>query len=187
YLEGALVRDSDDTQNAPEAPTGRRRDYVPSSEPGARLPHMSVRMLQTPTSKEILSTLDLVAGDKLEFLLIIAPNSKSYDLAKAGYRVAEGFQVSVKVCVMWCHRSSEGLNGSKAALVPWENFVDVEEVKKPLALSWWEICKMSDKGALLVRPDGHIAWRTKDEVLGDAVLQMENIFSQVLGVKNVHA
>ncbi|KAF5195776.1 hypothetical protein FRX31_014636 [Thalictrum thalictroides] len=34
-----------------KAPTDRRRDYVPSSKPGARLPHIRVRMLHTPTSK----------------------------------------------------------------------------------------------------------------------------------------
>lgn len=30
YLEGALVPDSRDAVPAPEVPTGRRRDYVPS-------------------------------------------------------------------------------------------------------------------------------------------------------------
>ena len=29
-----------------DVPTGRRRDYVPSSEPGSRLPHMKVRPLR---------------------------------------------------------------------------------------------------------------------------------------------
>lgn len=38
--------------SAPEGPTGRRRDYVPSVVPGARLPHMNVRIL-SDTSSEV--------------------------------------------------------------------------------------------------------------------------------------
>lgn len=34
-----------------EAPTGRRRDYIPCSEPGSRLPHMNVELFSKPSSK----------------------------------------------------------------------------------------------------------------------------------------
>lgn len=37
--------------NAHEAPSGRRRDYIPCSEPGSRLPHMNVKLLSNPSSK----------------------------------------------------------------------------------------------------------------------------------------
>lgn len=50
YLKGALVPDSDGEVGTAEAPTGRRRDYVPSADPGSRLPHMNVRVLSTLTS-----------------------------------------------------------------------------------------------------------------------------------------
>lgn len=39
---------------APELPTGRRRDYVPSAEPGSRLPHMNVKVLSN-LSNEVCS------------------------------------------------------------------------------------------------------------------------------------
>lgn len=45
YLEGALVSDSDSPLDSAKTPTGRRRDYAPSTEPGSRLPHMSIRLL----------------------------------------------------------------------------------------------------------------------------------------------
>lgn len=52
YLEGALVPEiSDKSQDTTEVPTGRRRDYIPSSEPGSRLPHMNVRVLKAASSK----------------------------------------------------------------------------------------------------------------------------------------
>lgn len=47
YKEGALVPDRHIVDDADNVPTGRRRDYVPSSEPGSRLPHMKVRSLSS--------------------------------------------------------------------------------------------------------------------------------------------
>lgn len=48
-----------------------------------------------------MSTLDLVCGDKIEFVLIIAPIEDSYNLARAAFKVAEEFRVSARVCVVW--------------------------------------------------------------------------------------
>ncbi|KAK1575297.1 hypothetical protein Q3G72_004268 [Acer saccharum] len=47
--------------------------------------------------KEIISTLDLVSGDKIKFLLIKAPLKDSYDLARAAFKMAEDFEVSIKL------------------------------------------------------------------------------------------
>ncbi|KAL1827899.1 hypothetical protein ACET3Z_006311 [Daucus carota] len=51
--------------------------------------------------EETFSTLDLVSGDKVEFLLIIAPVGPSYRLARAAFEVSEEYNVSAKVCVLW--------------------------------------------------------------------------------------
>ncbi|KAM0962096.1 hypothetical protein ACFX13_021696 [Malus domestica] len=99
YLEGALIPDSNGGLGAPEGPTGRQRDYVPCVDPGARLPHMNVRILSDTSSEVTISTLGLVSGDKVEFLLIIAPTEPSYHLAHAAFKVAEEFKVSARVCV----------------------------------------------------------------------------------------
>ncbi|KAG1330831.1 2,4-dichlorophenol 6-monooxygenase [Cocos nucifera] len=99
YLEGALVADGENRTLETEAASGHRsgpRDYIPSAKPGSRLPHMQVRALNTSFSKDIFSTLDLIPGDKLEFLLIIAPVEKSYDLARSTLKVAEEFKFSLK-------------------------------------------------------------------------------------------
>lgn len=45
YHKGALLSDGDSLSSAQEQPTGRRRDYVPSSNPGSRLPHMNIQLL----------------------------------------------------------------------------------------------------------------------------------------------
>ena len=139
--------------------------------------------LTTPfsCSQDIISTLDLVAPDKLEFLLIIAPAKKSYDLALAAYIVAQELEVALKVCVIWPYGSfdDENNSGSGDTLQPWDDYVDVEEVKS--SPSWWETCQMSSRGAIMVRPDDHIAWRTTDEPGSDAVDQMRKLFSRILG------
>ncbi|KAK3223581.1 hypothetical protein Dsin_010606 [Dipteronia sinensis] len=144
---------------------------------------MNVRVLSTSSSREIISTLDLVSGDKIEFLLIIAPLEASYDLSRAAFKVADDFKVSIRVCVMWPAGTIKEVHiRSKAALAPWENYIDVMEVKRSSnSLSWWSICNMTDKGAILVRPDDHIAWRVKSGVIENPDLEMKRVFSAVLG------
>ncbi|KAJ4968259.1 hypothetical protein NE237_014960 [Protea cynaroides] len=180
YLEGAMVPENDKASQAPEAPTGRKRDYVPSAEPGLRLPHMKVRMLPKLSSEEVFSTLDLVSGDKVEFLLMIAPKNKSYNLAEDALTVADGFGISLKICVMWPYNSVKDIDANKYALMLSKDFIHVEEIKRSASSpSWWDICQMTDRGAILVRPDEHIAWRAEAEV-SDTMSEMEKVFSLVL-------
>ena len=80
--------------------------------------------------QETFSTLDLVSGDKVEFLLIIAPVEDSYNLAQAAFRVGKEYKLSTKVCVLWPAGIGTGLHpGSKAKSAPWKNYIDVIEVK----------------------------------------------------------
>ncbi|KAK7280888.1 hypothetical protein RIF29_08444 [Crotalaria pallida] len=182
YLQGAIVPDSDNAESPPEIPTGRRRDYIPSTHPGSRLPHMFVR--PNPKNEETVSTLDLVSGDKIEFLLIIAPVKESYHLAHEAFMAAHERQVSLKVCVLWSTDSAEGVEkGSRAALSPWKNYVDVVEAKRSSTSNWWDMCNMTNRGAILVRPDEHIAWCTSSGLAaGDPRVEMQRVFSAVLGV-----
>ncbi|OIS96537.1 PREDICTED: uncharacterized protein LOC109234000 [Nicotiana attenuata] len=181
YRKGALVFEDFSGLNVHEAPSGRRRDYIPCSEPGSRLPHMNVKLLSNPSSEEIFSTLDLVSGDKVEFVLIIAPLEESYYLARAAIEVANDFKVPLKVCVIWPKESINGTGRSEAALTPWK-FVEVVEVKSSSDFpSWWDICQMTDRGAILVRPDEHIAWRTKSRI-ADPIAEMKKVFHIVTGV-----
>ncbi|KDP26758.1 hypothetical protein JCGZ_17916 [Jatropha curcas] len=185
YLEGALIPDNGNTEGVMEQPTGRRREYIPSVNPGSRLPHMDVRILSNLSSEVTISTLDLLSGDKVEFLLIVAPLEESYQLAHAVFKSAEEFKVSAKVCVLWPADSvDESQTRSKNALAPWKNYVDVVVVKKSSnQLSWWSMCQMTDKGAILVRPDEHVAWRVKSVFDKDHVAEMRRVFSAVMGMK----
>ncbi|KAI3467674.1 hypothetical protein Pfo_024337 [Paulownia fortunei] len=184
YFKGALVSDGDSSLSTQETPTGRRRDYVPSSDPGSRLPHMKIQLLSV-LSEDAFSTLDLVSGDNVEFLLIIAPINESYQLAQAAFKVAEEFKVPLKVCVMWQDKATDRIGSSGTALFPWKNFIDVIEAKStPTSPSWWDICQMTDRGAILVRPDEHIAWRAKSEINNDPVLVLKKVFCAILGLES---
>lgn len=182
YQKGALVSEDDSVLNVHEAPTGRRRDYIPCSEPGSKLPHMNVKLLSNPSSKEIFSTLDLVSVHKVEFVLIIAPFKESYCLARAALEVANKFKLLLKVCVMWPNGSIDGAGRTEAALTPWTSFEEVVEVKRSSdSPSWWDICQMTDRGAILVRPDEHVAWRSKSRI-ADPIMMMKSVFHIVTGV-----
>lgn len=134
--------------------------------------------------QDAISTLDLVPIDKLEFLLIIAPSKDSYDFARVAFKVAETFGVSLKVCVIWPHGStSTSTSRSGAELEPWKNYIDVEEVRRPQSKSWWEMCQLTSKGVILVRPDDHIAWSTENDVDDDIVQRVEEAFMLILGVE----
>ncbi|ESW35727.1 hypothetical protein PHAVU_001G259800 [Phaseolus vulgaris] len=180
YLQGALVPENNGIESPPEVLTGRRRDYTPSAQPGSRLPHMFVRV--NPLCEETISTLDLVSGDKVEFILIIAPVEESYHLAREAFKVAEEQEISLRVCIFWSTDSFEGLEkGSEAALSPWKNYADVVEAQSSTS-NWWDMCNMTNRGAILVRPDEHIAWRTSSGLAGDPRVEMQRVFAAIQGI-----
>ncbi|KAK8949460.1 hypothetical protein KSP39_PZI006102 [Platanthera zijinensis] len=192
YPEGALItQNNDKTWEAEGFRSFKRgsRSYVASSKSGARLPHMQIKALKASSSEDTFSTLDLIPGDKVEFLLLIAPVKESYDLACKAFKAAEKCKIALKVCIIWPHNSSttSTLSGSGTNLQPWTNYVDVQEVDKGgtasfRSPSWWEMCGLSSNGIILVRPDDHIAWTTEsNNVNEDSATVLERVFSIILG------
>lgn len=129
----------------------------------------------------MLSTLDLVSGDKLEFVLITAPVKESYEIARATLKMADEFKLSAKVCIMWPRGTTEAeVEESRSKLAPWTNYVNVEELPRASGSSWWEMCRISRKNVILVRPDEHIAWRTESDTVRDTESEVRRVFSQIL-------
>lgn len=128
--------------------------------------------------------MDLVSGCKPEFLLIIAPLKASYNIARAFLTKAEELKLLVKVCIIWPQDLYQSKStGSRVELELWENYVDVEEVKRDS--SYWDMCRLTNKGILLVRPDEHIAWRTVSDNVTDPDSEAEKVLSRILGVRNL--
>nr|BAK05913.1 predicted protein [Hordeum vulgare subsp. vulgare] len=185
YEKGALVAEdcAKTTHQTEELKHSKRSsgEYIPSAKVGSRLPHMLVRPLHT-SSEGVFSTLDLLSGDKPEFVIIIAPLKESYKLAQDMLRITDEFELSAKVCVMWPQGSGgEEVKGSISELAPWTNYVDVEEIPRATVnSSWWEICQVSNRSVILVRPDEHIAWRAETDMVRDACSEVRRVFSQIL-------
>jgi 2,4-dichlorophenol 6-monooxygenase len=119
YERGALVGDG----SAPRVAANPVRQFIPSSRPGARLPHGWVER-----EGRRCSTLDLIAPDG--FTLIVGP---------AGERWIEAAAAGVRCLQVGRDFSDPG--------------------------AWWtSVAEMGGRGALLVRPDQHIAYRARDGV-----------------------
>ena len=122
YEQGALLADGSERP----VTVNPVREFVPSSRPGARLPHA---WLPDRTSRR--STLDLIRLDRLT--LLAGPDGGAW---------------------------SEAAPGVQPALACVRVGVDVADSN-----DWWaSIADMRPGGALLVRPDQHIAFRSRGGV-----------------------
>ena len=138
YAQGALVPDGE----APAAAGNPVRDFVPSSRPGARLPHGWVRR-----ESGRCSALDLIDLDCLT--LLVGPDGGAWLEA---------------VC---------GLEPALRCLVVGGDVADPE--------GWWRaVAGMAPDGALLVRPDQHVAFRARGAV-PDAAAALRAAVAAALG------
>ncbi|MCO5594798.1 hypothetical protein L7F22_048832 [Adiantum nelumboides] len=200
YQSGALVVTEETQSNEEEHYVpGRRNEFKPVCVSGARLPHLNIAILGsdfTRSDKCVISTLDLVKGDAVEFLAFVGPNESGILWGDSILRAATAFQLKVKVVVVWpvgfSNFSSDSSTGTAArlstnrksldlALEKWKgdvrkNVLHVEEVSK----DWWEVCKISPLGTILVRPDDHVAWVSSKKSSDNSFHVIHNVFAVVL-------
>eukprot|EP00252_Welwitschia_mirabilis_P003713 TRINITY_DN13771_c0_g2_i1.p1 TRINITY_DN13771_c0_g2~~TRINITY_DN13771_c0_g2_i1.p1 ORF type:complete len:172 (+),score=35.69 TRINITY_DN13771_c0_g2_i1:647-1162(+) len=150
-------------------------------------------------NNEYCSTLDLISGNAVEFLLIIAPAKACYDWADAACRVANAYDIPLLVSILWpegtfVNQTSQKSKHDERSVTEDNKFpalrdsfvnewvkntkhvIDIEET----SVSFWELCKMPTPCAILVRPDEHIAWRSDPQFSGDFIDEMSSVFSMVL-------
>jgi 2,4-dichlorophenol 6-monooxygenase len=101
------------------------RDYVPTTRPGARVPHAWVER-----GGERLSILDLLRYDR--FTLVAGSEGDA-----------------------WARAAQEICGTGIATLVAGRDFVDPEG-------AWAALSEIGPRGAILVRPDQHVAWRARE-------------------------
>jgi 2,4-dichlorophenol 6-monooxygenase len=123
YEDGALVGDGTPLEEVDQAVT----DYVPSTRPGARFPHL---WLDAPNRTR--STHDELSPTR--FTLLLGSRAGAWEDAAEELNGMLNSKVQI--------RSMVSLNAS-------------EEGRKQLEA----VCGVGDDGALLIRPDGHVAWR----------------------------
>ena len=132
--------------------------YVPCAAPGARAPHIWLRP-QLPgahPAKPLLSTLDLFEH---QFTLLTGPRDAAW--RSAGRQAA----------------SDLGLPLSASAIGPGGDFA-------PDAGDWAQLYDVDAQGAVLVRPDGQIAWRSRSQC-DDALAVMRHALAVSSGRHSV--
>lgn len=138
YEHGALVSDGADEPK----PANPVREYVPTSRPGARLPHAWVTV-----NGARRSTLDLIGLDRPT--LLVGPSAEAW-------RAAVHEVTPEPRCIRIGH--------------------DVADADR-----WWsEVLGMPAEGALLVRPDQHVALRARGAV-ADPLTALHDALGAMLG------
>ena len=117
YERGALVPDG----TTPPSPANPVSDVLPSTCPGARLPHVWLER-----AGERISTHDLL------------------DLRKP---------ILLSASRAW-HEAALALGLPAYRIGPGGDVADPES-------AWTRVCEISDVGAIIVRPDGHVGWRAQ--------------------------
>lgn len=142
------------------APKPRDAPFVPTTLPGARLPHFPVQVLrpgalQPPATgwPEEASSVDLPAAAGLQLVLLLSPSPALPQWAEA---------------VQGVNCAAAGSGGVEIApVVVVADAGQAEEVPQGMGVVWdrmgrWQQLREVDaSGALLVRPDGHVGWRLR--------------------------
>jgi 2,4-dichlorophenol 6-monooxygenase len=149
YDAGAIVRNGTQAADASSV-----RDYVPSAAPGARVPHAWV----TRAGGRI-SSLDLLAYDR--FTLIAGPAGGVWAeaaaaMARSGADATAGARIATPLACVVIGRDVEDADGR-----------------------WRQLLDIAADGAVLVRPDQHVAWRSRSAV-ADPRSRLADVLASVL-------
>ena len=125
--------------------------YQPTTWPGARLPHVWLR--RGDYGKEVVSTLDIVGKGRFTLLTGIG-GDKWIEAAK---KITNSLGVEINCYAIGAGKDLEDIYGQ-----------------------WPDVRETKDAGCLLVRPDGHIAFRHKDSAENAHEL-LQNAMKQILG------
>lgn len=162
--KAALMQNS----RRPKRPVVREgvKQYQPWAEAGARVPH---GWLQLSSGGPVSSTLDLVKQDGQCVLFVSCQDTSGHAWEKATASLA----TEIKVVLV-----TEGKDEQQRMECTLESTV----VAHDASLDWTSMCELADGDAVLVRPDGHIAWRYRansSEVVTPA-LHLSGLLSDVI-------
>jgi hypothetical protein len=146
-----------------QRPKPRNAPYTPTTLVGARLPHVPLAVQQAGRLLEsgggahrVESTIDLpaTAGTALLLLLSDSPRQGAWEAAAAAAEAA----TSVPVLPVVLTQSGAGTSSSREAAASSAGVTVAQDTSG----DWLRLRGVEPDGALLVRPDGHVAWRAPD-------------------------
>ncbi|MGV9944315.1 FAD-dependent monooxygenase [Streptomyces sp. NPDC003401] len=167
YEEGALVPDG----SRPPARVPMRDVYHPTTRPGHRLPHAWLEQ-----DGRRLSTHDLT-GSPAAFVLLTGDEGTAW--AEAAAQVAEKLSLPLRTVRITptptptdSQNGQNGPGGPGGQGGPGGPFTDVEG-------GWEAVREIHADGAVLVRPDNHVAWRAMSAAAHPADV-LAHAFSRIL-------
>lgn len=135
-------------------PKPREAPYLATTLPGARLPHFEVRVVQAgplgPAAQGVASSIDLPAAAGLSMVLMLSCDEGLDAWLAAVKEVNAAGTAAPRVCPVIIVEGSEGADHLGLG----EGVVVVEDSRGA-----WRELKGTANGVVLVRPDGHVAWR----------------------------
>lgn len=155
-----------------QRPKPRDAPYTPTTLVGARLPHVPITVQQPGrllsgggSSQHVSSTIDLpaAAGTALLLLLSESQQQAAWEAAAAAAERATGVPVLPVVVA----QTRAGTSSNRAATGSSQGTTVVLDGGDG---AWLCLRGVAPDGALLVRPDGHIAWRAASSGQGQQQL-----------------
>lgn len=168
-----------------QLPKPRDAPYTPTTLPGARLPHVAVavqqpgRLLAGSGSGSVASTIDLPAAAGTSLLLLLSASSQqaAWEAAAATVEAATGVPVLPVVVTQSGGGGSSGSSADGSGASSSSSSRNEASQGTTVVLdsdgSWLRLRGAAADGALLVRPDGHIAWRARSSAAGGSGLAAE--------------
>ncbi|MEO1258412.1 MAG: FAD-dependent monooxygenase [Bacteroidota bacterium] len=148
YEQGAIIPDGTDLI----VPEDRVTQYLPSTRPGARFPHIDFKKNTAPTSSH-----DLL--DYRFYTLLIREKGTRWKTAAV---------------------ELPSIIRQKIKIVRLDKLGLAETLFKELIT----LCEINETGALLIRPDGHVAWRA-NSLTGNANEILQKVFEHFFQKKYI--
>jgi 2-polyprenyl-6-methoxyphenol hydroxylase-like FAD-dependent oxidoreductase len=168
YDSTAIIQDGTPPPEVANAIT----DYVPVARPGSRAPHVWLERDGTA-----VSTLDLVRSG---FTLLAGPEGASWCVAAHAVASSHGIPLdafTIGAGSAACGADVRGGDVREADLRPADaRDVDVHDPEN----TWLAAYGITTTGAVLIRPDMHVAWRAKSST-ANPVEEIGRVFSRILG------
>jgi hypothetical protein len=106
----------------------------------------------------------------------VGSNDRGCSWAEAALTAAELSGVALKIVVMWPGK----MNETKGFFVQkWAFASECRVVHAEIDEGWWQLCGVPAVGAILARPDEHVAWRSTTAPDSSSVQQLHSVFTKV--------
>jgi 2,4-dichlorophenol 6-monooxygenase len=164
YAQGALIDDGSEAVLRDPAAI----KYTPNTRPGSRLPHVWLKQNDT-----VLSSHDLIPMGG--FLLIAG------DKGYAWCAAAQKYAASNDLLLRAVHISTINDVANDSSVIDSSDNDSSDNYSSVIdsSMRWLDVCGISANGMIIVRPDGHVAYRSQT-MADDANAVLATVFGEIL-------